>query len=112
MSVSEDRRIALLEAAHHHWGREVAVTLMAMLPPSGWGDVATRQRVDALDHEMNLRFQLVEAKVGALGTTLRAELRADMAEMQHRTIQWIVGTGIAVVGLCAAVTGTIAALVS
>lgn len=35
MSVTEDRRIALLEAAHQHWGRDVAITLMEMLPPSG-----------------------------------------------------------------------------
>jgi hypothetical protein len=32
VSVSEDRRIAVLEAATHHRGRDVAVTLMEMLP--------------------------------------------------------------------------------
>lgn len=74
MSVTEDRRIALLEAAHQHWGRDVAVTLMEMLPPSGWGDVATRQRVDALERDMDLRFQLVDQRFDALETKIDARI--------------------------------------
>jgi hypothetical protein len=74
MAVTEDRRIALLEAAHHHWGRDVAVTLMEMLPPSGWGDVATRQRVDALERNMELRFRLVDQRFEALETKLDARI--------------------------------------
>ena len=62
MSVSEDRRIAVLEAASHHWGRDVAVTLMEMLPPSGWGDVATRQQLDALGRE--LRAESIPSRGG------------------------------------------------
>lgn len=76
MSVTEDRRIALLEAAHQHWGRDVAVTLMEMLPPSGWGDVATRQRVDALERGMDLRFQLVDQRFETLETTIEARFDA------------------------------------
>ena len=76
MSVTEDRRIALLEAAHQHWGRDVAVTLMEMLPPSGWGDVATRQRVDALERGMDLRFQLVDQRFETLETTIAARFDA------------------------------------
>ena len=76
MSVTEDRRIALLEAAHQHWGRDVAVTLMEMLPPSGWGDVATRQRLDALERGMDLRFQLVDQRFETLETTIEARFDA------------------------------------
>lgn len=76
MAVTEDRRIALLEAAHQHWGRDVAVTLMEMLPPSGWGDVATRQRVDALERGMDLRFQLVDQRFETLETTIAARFDA------------------------------------
>ena len=91
MSVSEDRRIAVLEAATHHWGRDVAVTLMEMLPPSGWGDVATRQQVEGLRTELRAELQVAIAE-------LRADfegLRADMAEGQRRMQQWTVGTAIA-----------------
>lgn len=116
MSVSEDRRIAVLEAATHHWGRDVAVTLMEMLPPSGWGDVATRQQVDALRDEMHREFAVVRAEMHREFAVVRAEsraefaelrtelaglraefaeLRAEFAEGQRRTLQWTISTVIA-----------------
>jgi hypothetical protein len=179
MSVTEDRRIALLEAAHQHWGRDVAVTLMEMLPPSGWGDVATRQRVDALERGMDLRFQLVDQRLEALETKLdaridgleagldaridgleagldaridgleagldaridgletkldaridgletkldaridglagelavtRRELHADLAAAEARTIRWIVGTGLGIVGALSGIGGLLVVL--
>jgi hypothetical protein len=160
MSVTEDRRIALLEAAHQHWGRDVAVTLMELLPPSGWGDVATRQRVDALERNMDLRFQLVDrrlealeatldarmdalgarldarvdaldarvdaldARVDALGVRLglhsdtvagefavmRSEMQSGFATMEARTVRWVVGTGVALLGALSGLAGLVTAL--
>ncbi len=81
MSVTETLRIELLEAAQRTLGRDAAITLMEMLPPSGWGDVATRQRVDSLECDIGLRF------------------RAGIAEMQASTTRWAVGTVVAVVGV-------------
>ena len=57
MSVTEGHRLALHEAASQHWGRDVAVTLMEMLPPSGWGDVATRQQLDALESRIDVKLE-------------------------------------------------------
>lgn len=99
MSDSEDRRIAVPEAATHHWGRDVAVTLMEMLPPSGWGDVATRQQLDALRDEMHREFALVRAEMRAD----RAELRAEVADTQRRTLQWMISTIIATTTLSTAI---------
>ena len=139
MSVTEDRRIALLEAAHQHWGRDVAVTLMEMLPPSGWGDVATRQRVDALERRMDLRFQLVDQRFETLETTIaaqfdaletkldaridrvevnvagelaimRREIQAGFATAEAHTIRWIVGTGVALIGALSGLGGLVLAL--
>ena len=124
MSVTEDRRIALLEAAHQHWGRDVAVTLMEMLPPSGWGDVATRQRVDSLERDMDLRFRLVDQRLDALETkldaridavsaevaVLRREMHAGIAASEARTIRWVVGTGVALLGALSGLGGLVLAL--
>jgi hypothetical protein len=128
MSVTEDRRIALLKAAHQHWGRDVAVTLMEMLPPSGWGDVATRQRVDALERDMDLRFQLVDqrfdametkltaridaldARLGAELSVVRREMQAGFATTEARTIRWVVGTGLAIIGAVSGLGGLLLAL--
>ena len=78
MTVTERHRIDLLEAAQRHLGREVAVTLMEMLPPTGWGDVATRQRVDALEarltREMDLRFQVVDQRFATFEARIDATI--------------------------------------
>jgi hypothetical protein len=69
---------------------------MEMLPPSGWGDVATRQQVEALRREMQAEL-----------TTFRAEVRAEIAEGQRRFLQWMIATVIAM----ASVSTAVAALV-
>jgi len=46
VSIGERHRLELHDAARTSWGSDVASTLMEMLPPSGWGDVATRQQLD------------------------------------------------------------------
>ena len=87
MAVDERHRHALHEAAREALGDDAAVTLMEMLPPVGWADVATKRDLEDLR------------------TTLRAELRADLSELradfaqlQTRLLLWFVGTGVAVVG--------------
>jgi hypothetical protein len=43
-------------------GPEAAETLMEMLPPVGWADVATKRDLDALEDRMNLRFELLDQR--------------------------------------------------
>jgi hypothetical protein len=43
-------------------GPESAETLMEMLPPVGWADVATKRDLDALEDRMNLRFELLDQR--------------------------------------------------
>jgi hypothetical protein len=85
MAVDEARRLLLHDAARTAWGAEAALVLMEMLPPTGWGDVATRQ---LLDHKID---------------ALRLELRAEMADLQRRVIQWNVGTMIALTAAMTAI---------
>ncbi len=76
MSVTETRRIELLEAARQTMGRDVAITVTEMLPPSGWGDVATRQRVDALERDIHVRFDALETKYDARFDAIDARFKA------------------------------------
>jgi hypothetical protein len=92
MSVDEARRLLLHDAAREAWGAEAALVLMEMLPPTGWADVATKQDIEHL------------------GTTLRLELSAQIADGQRRTIQWTVATMIALTGVTTAVATAIARL--
>jgi hypothetical protein len=88
MSVDESRRILLHDAARTAWGAEAALVLMEMLPPSGWGDVATRQQLDQKVEALEDRFDL---RMDAL----RSDVRAQIADGQRRMMQWSVGTMIA-----------------
>jgi len=76
MAVDERHRHRLHEAARDALGEDAAVTLMEMLPPVGWADVATKRDLD----------QLVD------------RLDAKLAQLQLRLVLWFVGTSVAVVG--------------
>jgi hypothetical protein len=47
-------------------GPESAETLMEMMPPVGWADVATKRDLDALEQRMDLRFELVDQRFDAV----------------------------------------------
>lgn len=80
MAVDERHRHALHEAARRALGEEAALTLMEMLPPVGWADVATKHDLDQLADRFDAR------------------LSSALAQLQLRLVLWFVGTGVAVVG--------------
>lgn len=83
MSVDEARRLALHEAAaSNDWNAEAALTLMELLPPSGWGDVVRRSDLDGL--ELRMRLELERAV--------------------NRVLLWTVGTMIAMAGVFGAIS--------
>jgi hypothetical protein len=76
MAVDERARHQLFLRVEQELGPEAAETLMSMLPPVGWADVATKddirllkEDIRQLDERMNLRF---DSKLN--------ELRADFLE--------------------------------
>ncbi len=83
MSIDEASRHALHEAAaHNRWTPEVAVTLMELLPPSGWGDVVRRSDLNALEARMDLRFRIVDARFEAMETVFDAKFDAVDARFE------------------------------
>ena len=81
MAVDERRRHELYEHAKPQWGEEAAVTLMELLPPVGWADVATKS---------DLR---------RLGDQIRAELERELREQTNRILTFVVATMLSGVGL-------------
>jgi hypothetical protein len=54
MSVDERRRLELADAAKRTLGDDAGVTLMELLPPAGWADVATKQDLLVLRGDIDL----------------------------------------------------------
>ncbi len=96
MAVDESRRLLLHDAVRASVGADAALTLMEMLPPSGWGDVATRQQLDAVEARLDAKFDHgIES--------MRLEVQALVADGQRRMMQWTVATVIAMTGVFAAI---------
>jgi hypothetical protein len=54
LPVDERRRLQLADAAKRALGDDEGITLMELLPPVGWADVATKQDVALLQHDLLL----------------------------------------------------------
>jgi hypothetical protein len=62
MTVDERNRLQLAEAAKRILGDDEGITLMELLPPVGWADVATKQDLAALEGRIDARFDRVDAR--------------------------------------------------
>ncbi len=72
MSVDERSRLQLAEALKRALGDDEGVTLMELLPPVGWADVATKHdlllldaRFESLESRMNAGFESLEGRIDA-----------------------------------------------
>lgn len=85
MAVTERTRHELHEKLVELMGPQRAETLMEHLPPTGWGDVATKADLDHLEARIDHRFESLEQRMDALEE--RMELRMEAQE--HRlTAAW------------------------
>lgn len=89
MTVDERTRRDLYAAFEESWGAERTEAMMHLLPPVGWGDVATRRDLDAvrtcLQHELRTGLVTLDTRI----TTEVAGLRTEMAELRtefHRDL--------------------------
>ena len=72
MAVDERGRLQLAEAARRAFGDEAGITLMELLPPVGWADVATKQDLARLEAVMDARFDAVDARFDVIDTRFDA----------------------------------------
>ena len=92
MPVSERERLALYRKLQAQLGDEGADTLMELLPPAGWNEIATRADVQA--SATLLRGEMAELRAELRGemAELRAELRGEMAELRSGVRHDLAGT--------------------
>ncbi len=73
-------------------GPEQAATLMEMLPPVGWADVATKRDLDQLEQRMDLRFETVSSEIRAV----EERLRGDFAHQTRTIVLAMLGSSLAI----------------
>jgi hypothetical protein len=72
MTIDERARHELFLAVEHRLGASQAETLMALLPPVGWADVATKHDLDALESRLDLRFEAIDLRFEAIDLRFEA----------------------------------------
>lgn len=99
MAVTDEQRLDLHNYFRETMGRERAGVMMELLPPVGWGDVATKQDL-AMGLE-NLRL-FVHAEIADVRTEI-AGVRAEFHSVMRANMVGYVGSNVALLGLGLAV---------
>jgi hypothetical protein len=113
MTVDERSRLQLAEALKRALGDEEGITLMELLPPVGWADVATKQdlrlidlRFDALEARMDNRFESLEARMDARFQITEARMEAKFERGSRQAI--VTTASLMVSGFIATIVAVIA----
>jgi hypothetical protein len=112
MPVTEHERHQLFSWLEEHLGSERAATLMSLLPPVGWGDVATRRDIEALEARIDVLGARLDARIDTLDARLDAQLESRLGEFRADLLRtfgtWLFASQAAVI---AAVTLVLVALI-
>ncbi len=73
MAPDERSRLQLADAAKAAFGDDAGITLMELLPPVGWADVATKHDVDARFDVVDQRLDRLEQRMDELAREIRAQ---------------------------------------
>jgi hypothetical protein len=100
-------------------GEERAATMMNLVPPVGWADVATKHdldeldsrltsRIDALESKIDARFETFESKIDGLEHRFDAKFDAVRSELMRTLGSWLFASQAAVIAAISVVIALIA----
>jgi hypothetical protein len=107
MSITEASRFQLRTAIGQILSEEAADTLMELLPPVGWADVATKTDIQHLRDEM--RHLRDELKGDMLNLQLTIEV--NVRKLIHEQTKWLITTMIAMNAVTVAVAVALSKLI-
>lgn len=82
MPVDEAARHQLYNALESTLGPEPTSTLMSLLPPVGWADVATKQDLSILENGLRAEMSDLRGELRSEIANLRGELRVQGANLR------------------------------
>ena len=122
MSITEASRFQLRTAIGQILSEEAADTLMELLPPVGWADVATKTDLQHLREELKAEIHSLRVATKTDLQHLRDELKADIQALQlsfettlekrlHEQTKWFITTMIAMNAVTVAVAVALSKLI-
>jgi hypothetical protein len=114
MSVDERSRLQLAEALKRALGDDEGITLMELLPPVGWADVATKHDLLMLEGRVDARFESFEERMNARFESLEQRMDARFEISDARMEAMIERSSRQVIVTCASllVSGFVATIVA
>ena len=85
MSLTEYERLQVLKWFEEAMGAEIGANMMKLVPPVGWGDIATKTDLRALEDRLDTRIDRLDTRIDGLDTKidgLAVTLRGEMAELR------------------------------
>ncbi len=95
MSITEASRFQLRTAIGQILDEEVADTLMELLPPVGWADVATKTDLQHLRDELKGDIQNLRDELKGDMRALQLTIEATLEKRLHEQTKWLITTMIA-----------------
>jgi hypothetical protein len=122
MSITEASRFQLRTAIGQILSEEAADTLMELLPPVGWADVATKTDLQHLREELKADILNLRNEFKSDIHALRNEFKADIQALQlsfettlekrlHEQTKWFITTMIALNAVTVAVAVALSKLI-
>jgi hypothetical protein len=112
MSVTEFERHQLFTWFEEHMGQERAATMMNLVPPVGWAEVATRHDLDELEARLTTRFDALESNVDArfeaLENRFDSKLNILRSELLRTFGTWLFASQAAVIAAISVVIALVA----
>jgi hypothetical protein len=90
MSVTEYERNQLFAWFEEHMGKDRAATMMSLLLPAGWADVATKR-------DLEVMAERIEARLGARIDRFTSDLHELRSDLQRTFVTWIFAAQSAVI---------------
>lgn len=95
MAVTDQARNLLFNRLREALGDDEAATMMELLPPVGWAEVARRSDLDQLERRLELRFAALGERFAAVDARFDGvEKRLDQT---NRFIGWMIASNAALI---------------
>ena len=95
MSITEASRFQLRTAIGQILNGEAADTLMELLPPVGWADVATKTDLQHLRDELKSDIQSLRNELKGDMLNLQLTIEVNVRKLIHEQTKWLITTMIA-----------------